>query len=655
MLSAIVLMGTMCFAQPPTETDKRESKQESKPSSGSSKLGKYRSRSSSSNELLKDARKKADKDPSAALDDVQEALAESIAQDNVFDEGRSYLLLGDINSNIPEWKLAAQNYERAYIVLMSDYSKTEEFKQALTGLARANLESGSYNTAIANYNELLNLTLSTRERRNAELWLAEVHYRMGDYDESLKIAESIPAPSPKDAGGGDKGFVVQQQNLKAKNYAKKGEFTRSNQVLDSSYKTVRSAGAADIILNSVPLQSTKEEVAGVFRDNSRAEEEIDLLNKSIELNTANNSYSALSKDKAELGNILDATGSRAEALKAMLEAAAIADTIHDPHDQAYAYLSLAGLYERNGQNTNALNAYKKYSAAVQRAEVDDRVKMEQRTQLIQKQAEIEELSKELYVDRSEDNVQKVVIQRQRLTIFGLGAIILLIGVTSVFIYRSAQLSKKANQMLALKSLRSQMNPHFIFNALNSVNHFIAQQDERTANRFLSEFSLLMRLVLEYSQEDFVTLQKEQEMLTLYMKLEHYRFRDKFDYEIHIDESINAEAVLVPPMLIQPYIENAVWHGLRYRDSVGFLKMTMEQHDSKLIVTIADNGIGRQKSAELKTENQKKHKSTGLKNIKERLEILNRVYKTHYSVEVSDGPNGEGTVVKIIFPAQHSKA
>jgi LytS/YehU family sensor histidine kinase len=216
-------------------------------------------------------------------------------------------------------------------------------------------------------------------------------------------------------------------------------------------------------------------------------------------------------------------------------------------------------------------------------------------------------------------------------------------------YRSAQSSKKANQLLALKSLRSQMNPHFIFNALNSVNHFIAQQDERTANKFLSEFSQLMRLVLEYSQEDFITLQKEQEILALYMKLEHYRFRDKFEYEIDIDESINAESILVPPMLIQPYLENAVWHGLRYRDSVGFLKLTMKQDGSWLIVTISDNGIGRKKSAELKTENQRKHKSTGLKNIKERLTILNNVYKKHYEVNVSDGIDGEGTEVQIKFP------
>jgi sensor histidine kinase YesM len=102
----------------------------------------------------------------------------------------------------------------------------------------------------------------------------------------------------------------------------------------------------------------------------------------------------------------------------------------------------------------------------------------------------------------------------------------------------------------------------------------------------------------------------------------------------------------------------VWHGLRYRDTVGFLKLSMKQHDSKLVVTITDNGIGRKKSAELKTENQKKHKSTGLRNIRERLAILNNVYRTHYEVNVADGPGGDGTVVEISLPlnnSSHSKS
>jgi LytS/YehU family sensor histidine kinase len=234
-------------------------------------------------------------------------------------------------------------------------------------------------------------------------------------------------------------------------------------------------------------------------------------------------------------------------------------------------------------------------------------------------------------------------------------IILIIAVAAYFIYRSAQASKTANQLLALKSLRSQMNPHFIFNALNSVNHFVAQQDERTANKFLSEFSQLMRLVLENSQEDFIPLSKEQEILTLYLKLEHYRFRDKFDYEINIDSTISPETVEVPPMLIQPYIENAVWHGLRYKETRGKLVLNISSANGFLVVEIEDDGIGRKKSAELKTSNQRKHNSTGLKNIQERLQIINKVYKTHYRVDIEDLSSAGGTRVKIYLPITKTPA
>ena len=193
-----------------------------------------------------------------------------------------------------------------------------------------------------------------------------------------------------------------------------------------------------------------------------------------------------------------------------------------------------------------------------------------------------------------------------------------------------------------------MNPHFIFNALNSVNNFIAKSDERSANRYLSDFSTLMRAVLENSDEDFIPLSKELELLELYTKLEHSRFSDKFDYAIIVDEDIDIDAFQIPPMLLQPYIENAIWHGLRYREDKGFLKIELKQKDKfALEISITDNGIGRKNSAALKTQNQKKQKSKGMGNIKKRIEILNDMYKDKVDVFISDlETNGTGT--KVLF-------
>lgn len=213
-------------------------------------------------------------------------------------------------------------------------------------------------------------------------------------------------------------------------------------------------------------------------------------------------------------------------------------------------------------------------------------------------------------------------------------------------YKGVRQQKYANNILALKSLRTQMNPHFIFNALNSVNSFIAQSDERAANKYLSEFSQLMRSVLENSEEDFISLEKEIELLELYVKLEHFRFQDKFEYTIEVDKEIPLNEFVIPPMLLQPYVENAVWHGLRYKEEKGLLAIHFKKMDIETVqISIIDNGIGREKSKALKTENQKKQKSQGMGNIKKRIAILNEMYKDKVDVTVSDVfDSKEGTQV-----------
>ena len=148
-------------------------------------------------------------------------------------------------------------------------------------------------------------------------------------------------------------------------------------------------------------------------------------------------------------------------------------------------------------------------------------------------------------------------------------VLLFVIVGSILLYRSSKEKKRDNQLLALKSLRSNMNPHFIFNALNSVNSFIAKNDERAANKYLSDFSKLMRQVMENSKYDLVTLHSEMEILGIYIQLEHFRFSDKFDFEFIIDDTIDTEDIEIPPMLVQPYIENAILHGLRYKEKKDF--------------------------------------------------------------------------------------
>ncbi len=233
--------------------------------------------------------------------------------------------------------------------------------------------------------------------------------------------------------------------------------------------------------------------------------------------------------------------------------------------------------------------------------------------------------------------------------------IILVTVGIIYLRKISKQRKVANQQLALRSLRSQMNPHFIFNALNSVNSFISSNNEREANKFLSEFSSLMRTVMENSEYDFIPLTKELEIINIYLQLEHHRFKDKFQFQLNVDENIDEDQIQLPPMLIQPYIENAIWHGLRYKKDKGFLSIHITHENDALIVQIADDGIGRTKSKTLKTKNQKKNKSIALKNIGQRIDILGKLHHIKIEVKISDlNPEEEDTGTKIVLRIPQKK-
>ena len=331
--------------------------------------------------------------------------------------------------------------------------------------------------------------------------------------------------------------------------------------------------------------------------------------------------------------------------------------------QKDATRKLSEVYRYKGDFDKAFENYQKYGVIVDSLYVIKEQEISRLARLnreiTSKQNRISSLEQERELSQSKYNLAVTEQQlfeeqskRQLWVIYSLLFAILLLTLAAFFYYRSNNQQKLANNLLALKSLRSQMNPHFIFNALNSVNNYIAKNDERNANRFLSEFSTLMRTVLENSEEDFIPLSKELELLQLYVKLEHSRFPDKFDYEVTIDQGVDVQRFEIPPMLLQPYIENAIWHGLRYKEEKGFLKIKAFQPTADLLqIEILDNGIGREKSKALKTQHQKKQRSKGMGNIKKRITILNDMYKNKVDVTISDlNDNKTGTKVILVLKA-----
>lgn len=210
--------------------------------------------------------------------------------------------------------------------------------------------------------------------------------------------------------------------------------------------------------------------------------------------------------------------------------------------------------------------------------------------------------------------------------------------------------------VSLSALRSQMNPHFIFNCLNSIKLYTTQNDTAAASEYLTKFSRLIRLVLENSRSDRITLASELDALRLYLDMEAMRFKEKLKYNIDVATNIDLDYIEIPPLLLQPYVENAIWHGLMQKEEGGRIDISMEidTAESMLLINIVDNGIGRARSAELMSKTATKHKSYGMKMTSERLALINQVYKTGANVTIHDlVNNGEaiGTQVTIKIPLE----
>ncbi|MFT4971431.1 MAG: two-component system LytT family sensor kinase, partial [Saprospiraceae bacterium] len=349
----------------------------------------------------------------------------------------------------------------------------------------------------------------------------------------------------------------------------------------------------------------------------------------------------------DLDNLVQAGKYLAEAKEAIDEDVSL-------EKKAEIFKKSSELNFKKGAYEMAQADYQKYTLEKDKIITEKEEELNQLIAILQGQGKIDLIEKDVAYEEKEASYLETQLFTQRI-IIGLLSLLLLAALVAFYlIFKNIKARRKANQLLLLKSLRTQMNPHFIFNALNSVNNFISKNDEKSANKFLTDFSKLMRLVLNHSQKDFIALEEELNLIELYLKLEHLRFRDKFDFNFEKDTALSTIDLQIPPMLIQPFIENAIWHGLRYKTEKGHLNVSIQKEDSTILVEIKDNGIGRQKSQALKTTNQKNYQSEGMRNVGKRLELINEIYGKNYQINVADADKiatDPGTIVQLKIPIE----
>lgn len=472
-----------------------------------------------------------------------------------------------------------------------------------------------------------------------DLWTAQKDLKKAEihYQNAIRLSNEA----------NDKRSYVNSLDNLARNYQAQQNTFEARQ----SYN--RKVEVAEELDDDTLIAQAYEQIAETFEKENNLDSALIAENMALEkINSAGDTATEVKK-KNKISSLYLRKDEPKEAIDILKESLAIAQKIGEVDAQAKAHELLAQGYEKQGKIDLALFHYKRArvlqdTLAAKKAREFKSI-LSQSEQIAVKDKKIATLEKEqeLQGEKIKSLQERESFQRRIMTLLGLG--LLIVSVSAFLVIRSNRARRRSNQLLALKSLRSQMNPHFIFNSLNSINGFIARHDDRTANKYLSDFSKLMRTVLDNSQLDFVSLATELEVLQLYVKLEHFRFGDKFDYELNIDPTLRQEQIEIPPMLVQPYIENAIWHGLRYKPEKGYLKIDIESRGEQLRVKIEDDGIGRKQSTLLKTRNQKSHKSTGLKNTTQRVNIINELYGASLSVEIEDiFPEKEHTGTRVVI-------
>jgi hypothetical protein len=253
------------------------------------------------------------------------------------------------------------------------------------------------------------------------------------------------------------------------------------------------------------------------------------------------------------------------------------------------------------------------------------------------------------------------LDQQKYFIIGFSGIILLLLIIGALIYYQSKMAakQKISEMnnrlseITHANLRQQMNPHFIFNTLNSIQYYMYQHDKIATNNYLTKFSRLIRKILENSQHTQVPVKDELDVIQLYLELETLRFKEKFTYTISIDEEIDTLTYKIPTMLIQPYVENAVCHGLINKPDHGLLTLSMQLCDKHICCVIEDNGIGRKAAMEIKKQKDIPHHSLGTKITESRINITNTLYGTDLKViftDLTDDQNNPcGTRVELQLP------
>ena len=558
----------------------------------------------------------------------------NVSEKNDYLEGQAYALnhLGMRYRNISQYEKAAELHEQA--LTASQEANNIEFRVlSLNMLGVVYRRTDAIKTALDYNQKALELAEQVENPSNhikrsinvALNGIGNLYQTLEQYD--LAILQFKRALKLEEELGNKLGLAINHQNI--------GHCLEEKGDLEAALENYRKSLAYNEEINSdIGRVICKNSLAQIYLKQDMPYLALVLLEPIIEESKRIGDFSITSVVYINTGWAHTKLGNYSEAENFIQEGLQMAQTRNIPSNILYAYEKMSDLENTKGDYKQAYEFYKKADELDK--EISNATNLRYMNDIIIKY-ENDKKNSQIAVLAKENEIVRLRLKKQQTTLLVSALIVGLISSILYILYRQYQ-NKNEKRVLTLeqKMLRSQMNPHFLFNSLNSIKLYIINNEQKNAVHYLNKFSKLVRKILEASSQKEIPLSEELGTMELYMNIENIRFSNEIDFKIQVDKDINIDNIKIPSLTLQPFLENSLWHGLSPKEGEKKIQINVRNKDKGHVsIEIVDNGIGRT-MAEVNKENRVlKRKSLGIRITKERLANFAKDYQNKFDVDILD--------------------
>lgn len=457
-----------------------------------------------------------------------------------------------------------------------------------------------------------------------------IHYEQEDYEKAMPVFKEL----------------LKFPQRKSNNLSNIGNiFGNTNQLDSAMFYYKASIKEAELANDLIQIANVRSNLGLIQANNNLLKEAVENTNTSLQLIDSLNLELIRTPAYINAAEVFLLNNDLDKAMAYAEKSLNAGNSLNNLFTQTKALQTLSTIHERRGEYQKALERFREYQKLN-----DSLINADRQVEISRKEINFEADKREALAI-AETERQRTI---KNVSILG-GIGILMISIFAFIVYRRKQKAvtdKKEAEFKAtvaeveLKALRSQMNPHFIFNSLNSIGDYILKNETHAASDYLGKFAKLMRMTLENSEKSEILLSEDITLLETYLAIERKRFRGKFDYTIEVTDTLRSDEILIPPMLLQPFIENSIIHGLANKKEKGTINIHFHRDDKMLICAVDDDGIGRTKTNV--SSNGIKKKSKGIAITQKRIELLNKRKNTQGSIKIIDKAQGTKVIVSLPY-------